>query len=96
MDSRVKISDVMTRVRACVEVGNYFDTYHSTLRQGERNISRAEILYVLKHGWHEKSKDRFDLRHSEWNYAVRGIRSMVWSCVSWWHLICPVCLSSRL
>lgn len=72
MVSRVKISDVLARVRACVAAGSYFDTYHSALRQGERNISRGEILYVLTHGWHERSKDRFDLRYSDWNYAIRG------------------------
>ena len=30
------------------------------------------MLYVLRHGWHEKRKDVFDTRYQAWNYAIRG------------------------
>ena len=35
-------------------------------------ISRPEILYVLKSGRHEKSKDQYQDRYKAWNYAIRG------------------------
>ena len=48
------------------------DTRHALERQDERRINRPEILYVLKHGHHEKSKDTFSEFHHSWNYSVRG------------------------
>ena len=62
----------MQRVRKCLENGDYLDTFHSNLRQRERMISRMEIIQILRSGWHEKAKDRYDKHHQAWNYAVRG------------------------
>ncbi len=59
-------------IRACIEQGRYLDTRHASERQGERGINRAEILYVLKNGYHEKKKDKFEELYLAWNYAVRG------------------------
>ncbi len=42
------------------------------MRRSGRFISRQEIVYVLESGRHEASRDRFDLLHQEWNYALRG------------------------
>lgn len=42
------------------------------LQCDERDITRPEILYVLKNGHHEKRKDKFDEFYKAWNYAVRG------------------------
>lgn len=67
-----KISDLLARVRLCIEHGTYLDTRHSNERQAERNINRPEILYVLKNGRHEKSKDQFHDKYNTWNYAIRG------------------------
>jgi hypothetical protein len=67
-----KILDLLARVRLCIEQGLYLDTRHSTDRQSERKISRPEILYVLKNGRHEKSKDQYQDRYKAWNYAIRG------------------------
>lgn len=52
-----KTPNLLVKVRHCIEQGLYLDTRHSTDRQSERNITRPEILYVLKNGRHEKSKD---------------------------------------
>jgi len=67
-----KILNLLLKVRLCLEDGNYIDTYHSSLRSIDRGVNRLEILYVLKTGWHEKSKDKFDRQFQTWNYAIRG------------------------
>ncbi len=36
-------------------------------------ITLPEILYVLGHGRHEMSKDKFEERFNTWNYAIRGL-----------------------
>ena len=67
-----KRTDLMTEIRRCIESDDYLDSFHSSLRQAERNISRPEILYVLKTGYHEEKKDRYEHRYLSWNYAIRG------------------------
>lgn len=67
-----KIVDLMSAIRRSIVQGHYYDTRHATQRQIERNITRPDIIYVLKNGFHEKKKDQFDERFKAWNYAVRG------------------------
>lgn len=67
-----KLSNLTSVIRTFVEEGRYLDTRHAAQRQDERQISRPEILYVLKNGHHEKTKDKFDELHGAWNYSVRG------------------------
>ena len=67
-----KVAQLLPLIRECIEAGHFFDTRHATDRQGERAITRPEILYVLRHGYHEKRKDKFEPRYQAWNYAVRG------------------------
>jgi hypothetical protein len=31
-----------------------------------------EVLYVLRHGYHEERKDAFKGEHDAWTYAMRG------------------------
>lgn len=62
----------MAVIRACIEEGRYLDTRHAQERQSERKMNRLEVLYVLKNGHHEKKKDKFDVVHQAWNYAIRG------------------------
>lgn len=64
--------ELLKRVLSAVESGDYLDTRHATDRKSERGISRLEIEYALKSGWHEKRKDKFDETYSSWNYAMRG------------------------
>ena len=66
------MQNLLVAVKSCIESGRYFDTRHATDRQSERSISRTEILYVLKYGRHEKSKDQYNEKYLAWNYAVRG------------------------
>mgnify|MGYP001578550686 CR=1 FL=1 len=70
--ARPKISDLMKKIRSCLDSGHYLDTRHALGRQSERRISRPEVNYVLRHGWHEKKKDQFTERFGGWNYAARG------------------------
>ncbi len=67
-----KLLNLMSTIRTCIDEGRYLDTRHARERQIERQINRPEILYALKGGHHEKSKDRFDEAYDAWNYAVRG------------------------
>ena len=72
MLKRPKTPNLLERIRYCVDHGLYFDTRHATDRQSERSITRAEIIYVLKNGRHEKSRDQYQDRYNAWNYAIRG------------------------
>jgi hypothetical protein len=72
MDHPEKLPDLMNVISDCLVRGAYLDTRHASDRQSERDITREEILQVLRHGYHEKRKDRFEERFSAWNYAVRG------------------------
>ncbi len=64
--------DLLNVIRACIEDGRYLDTRHAVERKNQRQITRPEILFVLKNGRHEKAKDKFDDAYEAWNYAIRG------------------------
>ena len=67
-----KLNNLMDEIAHAVEEGRYLDTRHATERQAQRTITRPEVLYILKKGYHEKRKDKFDDAFQAWNYAVRG------------------------
>ena len=67
-----KLRGLMDNIRNCIEEDRYFNTWHSDERQTERGITELEILFVLKNGRHEPSKDKYEVRYRAWNYAVRG------------------------
>ncbi len=67
-----KVVNLLELVATHIESGKYLDTRHSEARQDQRKITRPELLYVLKHGHHEKRKDRFDDHYKAWNYSIRG------------------------
>ncbi len=69
---QAKHENVLELVQQHVEAGTYLDTRHATQRKQERNIALPEMLFVLRGGFHEKRKDKFDELHNAWNYAVRG------------------------
>ena len=72
MKAPPKLDRLLERIREALDAGRFLDTVHTTQRQAERQITRPEMLYVLRHGWHEKRKDVFDTRYQAWNYAIRG------------------------
>lgn len=67
-----KRKNILKVVRDHIEQGQVIDTRHSISRQGERQISYPQVLYVLKMGWHESRKDEWKENHASWNYAIRG------------------------
>ncbi len=67
-----KVSNLLEQARSCIDSGRYLDTAHSSERGGQRFISRPEILYVLRHGYHEKRKDQYNTHYCTWDYAIRG------------------------
>ena len=67
-----KVENLLEQVDKCIEKGEYQFTRHALERQKERLLSLQDILYVLKHGYHEKSKDSWDEAFSAWNYSIRG------------------------
>ena len=62
----------MALIKTCLDEGRFLDTRHAIERKTERQITRPEILFVLRRGHHEKKKDRFDERYRAWNYSIRG------------------------
>jgi hypothetical protein len=67
-----KITNVLIKIKECIEKGNYFVTSHAFTRQSERLINLPESLHILETGYEEKKKTRFDTDHNTWKYAIRG------------------------
>jgi Domain of unknown function (DUF4258) len=67
-----KVDRLLERVREALDGGRFLDTVHTAQRQTVRRITRPEVFYVLRHGWHEKRKDVFDAHYHAWNYAIWG------------------------
>ena len=67
-----KFANLLERVRRALDAGTYTDVVHAQQRQAERAITRPEYVYVLKHGFHESKKDKFEELYGTWNYAIRG------------------------
>lgn len=68
----LKVADLKTKIGLCLDEGRYVETTHVQLRQLQRGITLNDILFVLRNGRHEKSKDVFDKAFQAWNYAIRG------------------------
>jgi len=68
----VKHERVPRLVREHIDAGQYLDTRHASERMAERQLTLPEVLYVLRHGHHEKRKDTFKREHNAWTYAMRG------------------------
>ncbi|MBI1861890.1 MAG: DUF4258 domain-containing protein [Deltaproteobacteria bacterium] len=66
------MSNLLETIRKSLDEGRFLDTRHAFQRQTERNITRPEIQYVLRTGFHEKNKDQYDEPFKAWNYAIRG------------------------
>lgn len=73
MKRQPKILDVLKKARECIEKGRYYDTTHASLRKQQRKIALTHVLYVLRHGHHEKKKDQFKPEYDDWTYSIRGI-----------------------
>lgn len=67
-----KIPDLKARVVQHIDQKTYRDTVHAIERREQRKITLPEMLEVLRNGYHEKAKDKFDEQWKSWNYAMRG------------------------
>ena len=67
-----KIQNLLQVVRERTRLGEFIILPHATSRREERNVSVADIIFVLKHGEHEADKDQFKHSFGSWNYSVRG------------------------
>lgn len=67
-----RFNNLLSKVRECIDTGKYILTKHSLDRQNERSINLTETLYVLKNGYEDKRKTRFDKEKNTWKYAIRG------------------------
>ena len=68
----VRLINLLAKVKACIDSGNYILTKHALDRQKERSTNLPETLYVLKNGYEEKRKTHFDKNQNTWKYAIRG------------------------
>lgn len=57
---------------AIVLIWDFIDKANTLLREDYKEQSIPDVLYVLKHGYHEKRKTSFDEKFQTWKYAVRG------------------------
>lgn len=69
---RPKKENLLARIKKCIDNDNYIITNHAIKRQDERSIVLADILYVLRNGFHEEDKTLFNVKYQSWNYAIRG------------------------
>ena len=67
-----KHENLLERIAYCIEKDRYKFSNHALERKEQRNFSLSDILYVLKHGRHEKAKDTWDEQRKMWKYAIRG------------------------
>ena|ERR1700722_6592432 len=72
MKRPLKIPEVLRKARECLDAGRYYDTSHAIQRKLQRKISLPHVLYVLRNGHHEKSKDEYKSEYNDWTYAIRG------------------------
>ncbi len=72
MPYRLKVDKILEKVRRAVRNGDFRMSRHAEERMLERELNLPEVIYVLRNGYHEVSKDEFDALRLSWRYAIRG------------------------
>ena len=67
-----KIPHVFRLIRQRAHAGEFVILPHAKARQIEREISLADIVFVLKNGDRDPDRDEFKKDFQSWNYAVKG------------------------
>lgn len=67
-----KHANLLKKISECIELERYRFTKHALERKNQRIIEIPDMLYVLRHGRHEKTKDSWDGKYNAWNYSIRG------------------------
>ena len=68
-----KLTNVLKKIRECIELERYIFTNHALDRVLERGIDIQTTVYVLLNGYEEKMKTKFDKERNSWKYAIRGL-----------------------
>lgn len=72
MNTALRTGELLRKIKAHVQKGTYIVSAHAFQRQNQRSIDLEDVLYVLKTGIREESKDLFDVKRQIWKYAIRG------------------------
>ncbi len=72
-DTCGKDRNILKIIRQRAQAGDFVILLHAVTRSAERDISAADIAYVLKTGERETNKDEFKEKFQSWNYAMRGL-----------------------
>ena len=67
-----KLADPIAIIREQTDAGRFTFVAHAMERLQQRQVTVPEVIFVLKHGHHEKRKDHFRDDFGHWVYAVRG------------------------
>ena len=67
-----KLSNVLEKIKECIDQERYIFSKHSLDRVRERNIDIPTTINVLLTGYEEKKKTCFDKEKNSWKYAIRG------------------------
>jgi hypothetical protein len=63
---------LLIKVIESITTGDYIILPHARIRCSEREVSAADIEYVLEKGRRIKMRDRFDQVLQRWSYAYEG------------------------
>ena len=69
---KTKIKNLNLLLKEAVTLGHLLFSEHSLLRLKERKILKTEVEFILKNGFHEKRKDKFNEKFNDWDYSIRG------------------------
>jgi hypothetical protein len=62
----------LRHIRELIDRNRYRVKAHAIVRQIQRSVSLRDVIFILKHGFHEEEKDQFDIKRQSWRYAIRG------------------------
>jgi hypothetical protein len=69
---KIEEKSLIDGVKKSIATGNYIILPHARIRCTEREVSAADIEYVLEKGRRVKVRDRFDKQLQRWSYAYEG------------------------
>jgi hypothetical protein len=72
MERAAKIPNVLVLIQERSRTGDFLILPHAIERSAQREISVADITFVLANGSHESEKDEYKEIYRSWNYAIRG------------------------
>ena len=73
-----KLEDVPSKVRKLLNVSEYVFTGHAKQRLEEREVTALEAISILRHGYRQPDRDRFNefdqngVRINRWSYTFEG------------------------